>query len=193
MLHQVRSSRRFFLLVNKSSQVTNLSNNIGARNNGAKQRKPTDNLADLNKIVEKEEDGEKLIEELNACQPFLVHMEMENGRNEVFIFQMSQLDTKIINEKFEKVLNNLDSAANINIALQNIENGEYQYFNAHENNILFERSHLLCTKADLIAIQEKVEKFDIVEQCTQERQNTKWRFKLITNDTIFAVLLKKIQ
>ena len=51
---------------------------------------------------------------------------------------------------------------------------------------------LLCTKTDLITIQGKVEKFDIVEQCTEERQNTKWRFKLITNVTIFAALLKKI-
>ena len=35
-------------------------------------------------------------------------------------------------------------------------------------------------------------KFDIVEQCTQERQNTKWRFKLITNVTVFAALLINI-
>ena len=31
-----------------------------------------------------------------------------------------------------------------------------------------------------------------MEQCTQERQNKKWRFKLITNVTIFAALLKNI-
>ena len=31
-----------------------------------------------------------------------------------------------------------------------------------------------------------------MEQCTQERQNTKWRFKLITNISIFAALLKNI-
>ena len=37
-----------------------------------------------------------------------------------------------------------------------------------------------------------MEKIDIVEQCTQKRQNTKWRFKLITNVTIFAALLKNI-
>ena len=30
-----------------------------------------------------------------------------------------------------------------------------------------------------------------MEQCAQERQNTKWRIKLITNVTIFAALLKK--
>ena len=38
----------------------------------------------------------------------------------------------------------------------------------------------------------KVEKFDIVEKCTQERQNTNWRFKLITKVTIFAALLRNI-
>ena len=51
---------------------------------------------------------------------------------------------------------------------------------------------MLCFKADLTTIQGKEEKFDIVEQCTQERQNTKRRFNLITNVTIFAALLKSI-
>ena len=36
---------------------------------------------------------------------------MEKGRNKVFNFQMSKLDTKIINEKLEVVFNKLDSAA----------------------------------------------------------------------------------
>ena len=153
-------------------------------------------MADLNKIVEEEgEDGEKLKEELSACQHFLVDTEMENGRYKVFNFQICKLDTKIINEKLE-VFNKLDSAAKIIIALgfvlRNIETGEYRYFYAHENKSLFEKSHLLCTKADLITKQQKVEKFDIVEQCTQERQNTKWRFNLIANVKIFAALLKNI-
>ena len=165
------------------------------KEHGAKQRKPSDTVADLNKIVEEEwEDGENLKEELSACQNFLVDTEMENGRHKVFNFQMSKLGTKTINEKLEEVFNKLDSAAKINIALgfvlRNIETGEYQYFYAHENNTLFEKSHLLCTKADLITIQRKVEKFDIVER--QERQKIKWRFKLITNVRIFAALLKNI-
>ena len=121
---------------------------------------------------------------------------MENGRNKVLNFQMSKLDTKIINENLEEVFNKLDSAAKINIdlefVLRNIETGKYRYFYAHENNTLFEKFHLLCTKADLITIQGKVEKFDIVKQCTRERQNTKWRFMLITNVTNFAALLKNI-
>ena len=167
------------------------------KEHGAKQRKPSDTVADLNKIVEEEgEDGEKLKEELSACQHFLVNTEMENGRHKVFNFQMSKLYTKKINEKFEEVFSKLDSAAKINIALgfvlRNFESGECRYFYAHENNTLFEKSHLLCTNTDLITIQGKVEKFDLVEQCTQERQNTKWRFKLITNVTFFAALLKNI-
>ena len=37
-----------------------------------------------------------------------------------------------------------------------------------------------------------MEKFDIFEQCNQERQNTKWRFKLVTKVTIFAAFIKNI-
>ena len=37
-----------------------------------------------------------------------------------------------------------------------------------------------------------VNKQHIIEVCTQERQNTKWRFKLITIVTIFAALLKNV-
>ena len=67
-------------------------------------------VANLNKIVEEEgEDVEKLKEELSACQHFLMDTEMKNGSHEVFNFQMSKLDTKIINEKVE-VFNQLDSA-----------------------------------------------------------------------------------
>ena len=133
------------------------------KEHGAKQRKPSDTVADLNKIVEEEgENAEKLKDQLSACQHFLVDTEMENGRQKVFNFQMSTLDTKIINEKLEKVFNKLDSAAKINIVLgfvlRNFETGEYRYFYAHENKTPFEKSHLLCTKAKLITIQRKVEK-----------------------------------
>ena len=36
---------------------------------------------------------------------------------------------------------------------------------------------------------EKMRKFYTVEQCTQERQNIKWRIKLIAIVTVFAALL----
>ena len=55
---------------------------------------------------------------------------MKNGFN----FQMSKLDTKIVNEKLEEGFNKLDSAAKIIIArgfvLRNIETGEHRYFYA---------------------------------------------------------------
>ena len=131
------------------------------KEHGAKQRKPSDTVADLNKIVQEEaEDGEKLKDELSACQHFLVDTEMENGSHKVFNFQMSKLDTKIIKEKLEEVFNKLDSAAKIKIALgfvlRNVETGEYRYYKAHENHTLFEKPYLLCTKADLIWIQGKL-------------------------------------
>ena len=118
------------------------------------------------------------------------------GDIKVFNFQVSKLDTEIIIKTLEKVFNKHGSAAKINIALgfvlRIIETCEYRSYYAHGNKNLFDNFHLLCTKADLITIEGKVEKIDIVEHCTQERQNTKWRFNLITNVTIFAALLKKI-
>ena len=115
------------------------------------------------------------MEELSVCEHFLVHTEIEIERHKLFNFQMSKLDTKIINKKLEEVFNKLDSAAKINVALgfvlRNVKMGDFRCYYAHENNIWFEKSLLLCTKAELITIQGKVEKFDTVEQCTQERQN----------------------
>ena len=117
------------------------------KEHGIKQRKSSDTVADLNKIVEEEwEDGEKLKAELSACQHFLVDTEMENGTHKVVNFQLCKLGTKIINEKLEDVFNKLDSAAKINIALgfvlRNIETGEYRYFYAHENNPFLK--NLIC-------------------------------------------------
>ena len=82
-------------------------------------------------MEEEGDDAEKLIEELSACQHFLVDTKMENVRHKVFYFQMSKLGTKIINEKLEEVFNKLDSAAKINIALRfilrKVETGKYGY------------------------------------------------------------------
>ena len=104
---------------------------------------------------------------------------------------MSKLDTKIITEKLQEIFNKLDSAAKIKIVLgfvlRNVETGEYRYCYAHESNTLFKKLPLLLLDGSLF-----IEKFDIVEQCTQERQITKLRFNLITNVTIFAALLKNI-
>ena len=74
------------------------------------QLKFSDAVVDMNKVVEEEgEDGEKKKEEVSACQHFLVDTETVNGRHKLFNFEMSKIDTTIINEKLEEVLNKLNS------------------------------------------------------------------------------------
>ena len=103
---------------------------------------------------------------------------MENGRHRVFNFKLSNLDPNEINEKLKEIFEKLNCAAKVNLALgfilRNVDTDEYRYFYAHENNIFFEKSHLLCSKADLVSLQDRVEKMDLVETCAQERENTKW-------------------
>ena len=53
--------------------------------------------------------------------------------------------------------------------LRNTETVEYRYFHAHENNTLLDKSVLLCTRTDLMTLQNKVKKQDMIEFCTQER------------------------
>ena len=83
-------------------------------------------------MAEEEEVGGKLKNELRAChQRCLVVTEMEMGDIEYL------------------TSNKLGSAAKIIIALgfvlRNIETGKNRYFQGHENNKLFEKSHLQCT------------------------------------------------
>ena len=101
-----------------------------------KARKTSDYGADLNKILENEEDSDQLRDELNASQHFLTDTEIENGRQKVFNFQFSKLDPNLVNEKLDQVFEKLDCAPKNNIALgfvlQFIETSEYRYFYAHE-------------------------------------------------------------
>ena len=67
-----------------------------------------------------------------------------------------------------------------------------RYFYAHENNTIMETSKLLCTQADMTNLKDRMQKMDIVDLCTRERANTKWKFYKLTNLTIFASLLKDV-
>ena len=55
-----------------------------------------------------------------------------------------------------------------------------------------ERSKLVCTQADMANLKGRMQKMDIVDICTQERSNTKWKFYKLTNLTLFASLLKDV-
>ena len=50
----------------------------------------------------------------------------------------------------------------------------------------------MCTQADMTNLKDRMEKMDIVDICTRERSNTKWKFYTLTNLTIFASLLKDV-
>ena len=51
---------------------------------------------------------------------------------------------------------------------------------------------LVCTPDDITNLKEKIQKIDIVDLCTRERANNKWKFYKLTNLTVFASLLKDV-
>ena len=100
----------------------------------------------------------------------------------------------LLNDKLDFVSKELKCAAKVNLAfgfvLKNIEDGMCRCFYAHENNTIMERSKLVCTQADMIILKDRKHKTDIVDICTRERANTKWKFYKLTKLLIFASLLK---
>ena len=135
-------------------------------------------------------------EELAACQHLLDDMHAEHSRQEVFTFNLSDLNNKKIDEKLDEVFTKLKCAAKVSLALgfilQNIETNDYRYYYRHENNLLLDQAFLLSNRNDVLSLQNKIEKLDLIETCTKERQNSKWRFTVITNVTVFAALLTNI-
>ena len=158
--------------------------------------KSSEKLKEVIESEELEKDNEQLQQELIACQHFFDNTEMENRRDQVFNFKLSKLNPHEINKKLKELFEKFNCAAIVNLALgyilRNVDTDEYRYFYAHKNNAFFEKSRLLCSKGDLVSLQDRIEKMDFVETCTQERENTKWQFALTTNVTIFCSLLKTI-
>ena len=141
-------------------------------------------------------DDQSLREELESCKHFLTDTEMENGRHRVFNFVMSYFDISLLNDKLDYVFKELKWAAKTNLTLgfvlKKIEDGMCRFFYAHENNTIMERAKFVCTQADMTNLKHRMQKMDIVDPCTRERANTKWKFYKLTNLTIFASLLKDV-
>ena len=137
-----------------------------------------------------------LREELRSCQHFLVDSELERARNKVFNYAVETLNETIVNEKLDHFFNNLKCAAKVNLAfgfiLKNIEDGGFRNFYAHENNTRLDRSKLVCTHDDLAKLKDFLNKTDVIESCSRERINTKWRFFKLTHLTVFAASLKDV-
>ena len=50
----------------------------------------------------------------------------------------------------------------------------------------------MCTQDDVAKLKDFLNKTEVMESCSQERRNTKWRFYKLTNLTVFAALLKDV-
>ena len=109
---------------------------------------------------------------------------------------MSSFDVSLLNDKLVYVFKELKCAAKVNFAfgfvLKKIEDRMCRYFSAHENNSIMEKSKLVCTQADMTDFKDRLQKIDIVDICTRERSNKKWKFYKLTNLTILASLLKDV-
>ena len=114
----------------------------------------------------------------------------------VFNFAMSSFNVPLVNDKLDYVFKGLKCAAKVNLAfgliLKNIEDGMCRYFYAHENNTIMETAKLVCTQADMTNLKKRMQKVDIVDLCTRERSNTKWKIYKLTNLTIFTSSLKDV-
>ena len=114
----------------------------------------------------------------------------------MFNFVVNNLTAQVIEEILDRVPDKLKCVAKLNLALgfflKNIEDGKFRYFYAHENNTLLEQSTLVSNKDDMVKLKEILKKTDMIESCTKEGSNTKWRFFKLTNLTIFAALLRDI-
>ena len=150
---------------------------------------------DVEHIVGDVEDH-SLRDELRSCQHFLVDPELEKTRHKVFNYAEESLNETIVNEKLDHFFDKLKCAAKVNLAfgfiLKNIEDGGFRYFYAHENNTLLDRSKLVWTHDYLAKLKDFLNKTDVIESCSRERTNTKWRFYKLTNLTVFAALLKDV-
>ena len=150
---------------------------------------------DVEDIVE-DGDDHSLREELESCKHFLTDTELENGRHRVFNFAMSFFDMSLLNDKLDYVFKEPKCAAKVNLAigfvLKNIEEGMCRYFYAHENNTIMETAKLVCTQVDMTNLKDRMQKLDIIDICTRERANTKWKFYKLTTSTNFASLLKDV-
>ena len=129
---------------------------------------------------------------MRSCQHFLADSEPERARHKVFNYAVETVNETIVNEKLDHFFNSMKCAAKFNLAagfiLEDIEDGEFRYFYAHERITLLDRSKLVCTHDDLAELNDFLNNTDVKESCCREKKNTNWKFYKLTNLTFFAAL-----
>ena len=150
----------------------------------------------LEHIVGNVEDH-SLREELRSCQLFMVDSELERTRLASSV-QLRCGNSKRNNREREtwSIFQQFEMCSKINLAFgfisKNKKDGGFRYFYAHESNTPLDRSKLVCIHVDLAELKDFLNKTGVIESCSRERMNTKWRFYKLTNLTVFAALLKDV-
>ena len=101
-----------------------------------------------------------------------------------------------MNKKLDHFSDSSKCAAKMNIAfgfiLENINVWGFRHFYAHENNKLLDGSKLVCTRDDLAKLKDILRRTDVIESCSREKMNTKWRSYKLANLTVITALLKDV-
>ena len=129
---------------------------------------------------------------MRSCLHFLVDSELERARYKVFNYAVETLNETIVKEKLDYFFNKATVNLPFRIILKEKEDGGFRYFNAHENSTLLDRFKPVCTHDDLAKLKDLLKKTDVMQSCSRERMNTKWRFYKLTNLTVFAASLKDV-
>ena len=136
----------------------------------------------------------RLREELRSWQHFLVDSEPEKARHKVFNYARENLNAKIVDGKLDHFFNNLKWAAKVNLAF-GFHFEKYRKWRVHI--FLLTRKQYrsgsipnVCTRDNLAKLNDVLNKTDVIESCSRQRMNTKWRFYKLTNLFDFAALLK---
>ena len=120
-------------------------------------------------------DDKSLEEELQSCRHFLVDSEIQEGRHSVFNFVVNNLSAQAIEEKLDRLLDQLKCAAKLTLALafilKNIEDRKFRYFYAHENNTLLEKSKLVRIK-DAVLPESLAKSYSQLPYLRTEHQKT---------------------
>ena len=122
-------------------------------------------------------DVESSKEDLETFKLFLVDSDMKNGRHEVLSFAMEILDAHTLSHKLDTVFESLKCSAKLNVSfgleLEIVEDGTCQFYYAHGNNTLMDRSKLVATNGDLVKIKNVLNNTDVIEACIKAREKSK--------------------
>ena len=143
------------------------------------------------------EEDPKLLEELRSVQHFLVDSKLKLKKKTIYNFRLTEFNPILINEKLREVFLNLNCAVKLNLSFgfvlhDRIESGEYRYYYAADNNPIFQTPITLENESDLLTLQSRIEQENFLHDCVVHRPNTKWKFALLTNLTVFLYHLEKI-